>query len=329
MSTLRDDGVWLSAHLYFQGELYSTEGDRVVLAVVKPFVRGCQERNWIERYFFVRYSDPRPHIRLRVYGPRTVISETVQPALRRHVLHPSGGALDTAVLTASRSNPSTDGQHPISDIRWVPYEPEVERYGGADAVAVAENHFHSSSETCADLLEAIGESDRAVRLGKALLCMVTLAHAFCRDRAEAASFISQYGTSYLRSLAREESQRSRLLGVFESGYKQQADHLILYVNEAWRRLESTQSLSSALDLYHHQLRDTERRLRFLHEERRLVQYSVVTETWQTNGRPIANSYLHMMSNRMGVTIPEESYLSYVMNKAMAPDMANATSESRT
>ena len=95
---------WLSAHLYFNGSLYGKEGDDLITQLAVPFAESCLMRGIADRYFFVRYYDPGPHIRLRLRGK----IEAVTADLR--VLADTIG--ENAYLTG---------------VRPVPYEPETER----------------------------------------------------------------------------------------------------------------------------------------------------------------------------------------------------------
>jgi hypothetical protein len=71
-------------------EALAGECDEVVLGVVYPFVRRCQREGWIDGWFFIRYSEYGPHVRLRLHGRSDVLDQAVWPALREHVraLHP-------------------------------------------------------------------------------------------------------------------------------------------------------------------------------------------------------------------------------------------------
>jgi mRNA interferase HicA len=116
----------------------------------------------VDRWFFLRYLDPEPHLRLRFHGDPAALAARVLPELREwvHGLAADGVARDFSVES---------------------YLPEVERYGGPQAIAAAERVFHAGSvlavrrlaararagaqEPRADpLLEAAGDLALMVRL---------------------------------------------------------------------------------------------------------------------------------------------------------------------
>ncbi|WP_371501642.1 lantibiotic dehydratase [Kitasatospora sp. NBC_00374] len=83
----------------------------------------------VRRWFFLRYRDPDAHLRLRIHGDPAVLAAQVLPGLNTW-----SDALVTAGL-AGRLTLDT-------------YEPELERYGGAQARAAAEAAFEADSAAC-------------------------------------------------------------------------------------------------------------------------------------------------------------------------------------
>ncbi|MBR7836068.1 lantibiotic dehydratase [Actinospica durhamensis] len=80
----------------------------------------------VDRWFFLRYLDPEPHLRLRFHADPETLAVKVLPEVRDWVqgLAAGGVARDFSVES---------------------YLPEIERYGGPDAIAVAEGVFHAGS----------------------------------------------------------------------------------------------------------------------------------------------------------------------------------------
>lgn len=295
---------WLSAYVHIRGSLYSGATDRVILDVVEPFVRICQRREWISRFFFIRYSENGPHVRFRLQGDEDVLRDTVKPELEAHVQD----VLPADLHPKEREDDLDD------PVRWVPYERETNRYGGPQGVKLAEQFFHCSSKAAFQLLEGCRGQGHAARLGKGLLSMVVLLHAFFDTKEQAVALLEQYGTGYLSSIARDEEQQNRLQEAFEEGYDRQDDTLSAYVNETWTRLEEDAPLTDALDVYYDDLGDVARRFADLFEDRHLVRNEVVPDSWGEATRMIVPSYLHMMNNRLGIPIPEEAYLAHLIKK---------------
>ncbi|MDB4950868.1 MAG: lantibiotic biosynthesis protein [Gemmatimonadetes bacterium] len=313
--------AWLSEYLFLRENIYGGDCDAIVRDAVEPFVRACAERGWADRWFFIRYSERGFHVRLRFHGERDVLEREVRPALRRHLaaLYPD--------LQEGYPEPIGSGGEGVTHVAEAVYEPETERYGGPDGVLLAEELFHRSSEAALALLARVHPTERSGRLGKGLLAMVVLVHAFHPERTAAAEFARQYGINYLRSMVPDDERRSAWLDAFGSGFEQQAGNLTAYVDEAWERLATGEELSEALDRWRDDLAEVRVRFRELFDAGRLLREGGAIDTWEFAVAAIVPSYVHMMNNRLGVSIQEESYLAYLIHRALAvpaPAGAEAT-----
>jgi thiopeptide-type bacteriocin biosynthesis protein len=327
-----DDTRWIGAHIFFNGGIYTPECDRVVREVAEPFVRRCQAEGWIDGHFFIRYSEYGPHVRLRLHGKADVLEQTVWPALREHVraLYPDV-SFDRPEGDQWRPDPMTspdDEPLVVTHLADIEYEPETDRYGGPLGVRMAERFFEHSSEAAYALLQKTS-AERSSRLGKGLLSMVVLMHVFCTGRAHARAFANNYGEAYLRGVARSEEGRNAWLGAFGSGYDQQAANLGAYVDEVWERMDEGDELSEALDAYAEGLREVRGRFRELFDAGELTRGADTPslETWETAVGAIVSSYVHMMNNRLGISIQEESYLAYLCMRALDPKPSDSDPDS--
>jgi thiopeptide-type bacteriocin biosynthesis protein len=314
---------WLAAHLFFDHPgIYTGECDQVVLEVVEPFVRRCQREGWIDGWFFIRYSEHGPHARLRLHGRDDVLEREVWPALVAHVRarfpDASTETPDVPAMVPYSPEPPEPRTEPVrvTHVARIEYEPETERYGGPLGVRVAERFFEVSSEAAMALLARTSRTERSSRLGKGLLTMVELMHVFSGDRAPASRWASQYNLGYLRGVAPEEEQRGAWLGAFGSGYDAQADTLGEYVEEVWSRMDEGEPLSDALDLYRDGLVEVRGHFRALFDAGELGRPGEPYTAWEAAVGGIGSSYLHMMNNRLGITIQEESYLAYLIVRTL-------------
>jgi thiopeptide-type bacteriocin biosynthesis protein len=307
---------WLSVYLFFEGWIYAPECDQVVRELVEPFAARALREGWADGHFFIRYSEHGPHVRLRLHGDPAMVASTVWPALVEHVRarHPEVAVdrlPDTPVYQPREGNPPVRVTH----LARVAYEPETERYGGPHALTVAERLFEDSSRSAWALMTHMGDQ-RSARLGKGLLAMVVLVHTFVRDRAHGASFAQMYSGGYLRSVAREDEGREAWIGAFDQGYEQQAETLGAYVDEVWSRMDDGDPLSDALDAWAAALRLRRGELRALADAGKVHAGGVESADWDRTVASIVPSYVHMMNNRLGITIQEESYLGYLIARAL-------------
>ena len=117
------------AHDWFYIKLYTPAifFNVLLLEHIKPLIQRLQQNGIIQTWFFVRYLDFKPHIRLRCLP-------TIGNAERL-----------TAELQSAIGNLITDQLIE----RWAvePYEPEVERYGGCSSLREWHQLFEVSSKS--------------------------------------------------------------------------------------------------------------------------------------------------------------------------------------
>lgn len=120
---------WLFAKIYTG----PATADRVLRTIVGTVTRTLLEQGAIDKWFFIRYADPEHHLRLRYHGNPQALLSVGLPLLREAL----GDTL-------------TDGS--VTSLVLDTYRREVERYGGAEGVIIAEEVFHADSETVLALL---------------------------------------------------------------------------------------------------------------------------------------------------------------------------------
>ncbi|HEX4034781.1 MAG TPA: lantibiotic dehydratase [Solirubrobacteraceae bacterium] len=120
---------WLYANLYGP----KMAADRVLVEHVGPIARELAERRIADRWFFVRYADPAPHLRVRFRGrPQELLAQAL-PALSR-----------------SAASAVSDGL--LYRISFDTYEREIERYGGLEGVELMERIAENDSNAVIEIL---------------------------------------------------------------------------------------------------------------------------------------------------------------------------------
>lgn len=302
---------WLSAHVFVRGNVYGPPGDRVILEVVDPFVRSALERGWIRGFFFIRYGELGPHVRLRMYGDPEVLEREVAPALetRLRADAPAG------VLAPPRAEPeAVTRPSAAAALRWIAYEPEVERYGGAEGIVLAEELFQASSLACIELMRGAALADRSVRLGRALPALVVLLALFADDPARAASLARLHRDSFMGDP--EAGAERGYRDVFDAGMAAQEDAVRDRVEAFWTAVRQSVALPAPLDAYLEGILAHRERLRAAVDEGRLVLGGTVVTSWDEACRGLLPSYGHMTCNRLGVTYKEESYLLHMIGRVL-------------
>jgi thiopeptide-type bacteriocin biosynthesis protein len=114
---------WLYAKLYTG----TATADRVLSDVVAPLVEETMAEGDADSWFFIRYGDPRWHLRLRFHGDPERLGAKVLPRLTR--------------LTAP-----FEGDGRIWRVSLDTYEREFERYGGDEGMLLCEQLFWFDSD---------------------------------------------------------------------------------------------------------------------------------------------------------------------------------------
>ena len=127
---------WLYARVY-TGQ---TTADNVLTADLAPLVRTLTASGLVDRWFFLRYADPEFHLRVRLHGDPARVRADVRPAVEAAGLRLVERGLVWRVELGT-------------------YEREVERYGGPDAIELAEQIFHADSEAVLAILPLLEPGD--------------------------------------------------------------------------------------------------------------------------------------------------------------------------
>lgn len=121
-------------------------------------------RSDIDRWFWLRYNSPvhGPHLRVRFAGEPSVLNTVVLPAVsERYATWMAHGLVGSLVIEA--------------------YEPEIDRYGGPDAIDAAERLFDADGDLTVSLLADVPDED--ARLLLAAFSAIEVARGLADDAA--------------------------------------------------------------------------------------------------------------------------------------------------
>ncbi|MCG7498028.1 lantibiotic dehydratase [Vibrio sp. Of7-15] len=146
---------WLSLKIY--------GGNSVVENVLRdhlgPLIEKMKAEQKFSQWFFMRYSDPEWHIRLRFKGePSTLLSQVL----------PNCSELLAPLIETGQ----------VARFEVAPYDREVERYGGEKTISLAESCFENNSEYTLDVLKLMDAYGEEARWRAAMLGVDQLLSAF-------------------------------------------------------------------------------------------------------------------------------------------------------
>ncbi len=317
---------WISAHLF-----YHQDPRPLLTHCVRPLITELRAAQSIERYFFVRYWQGGPHIRLRILPTRQASREALQRMLEQRAdsffaNHPAIRPVQDEVY-AQRAALFSEFEYGVSEksplypnnsLHYIPYIPETTRYGGVAALPTVEQHFMESSEISLELLQQ--DRTRNQWTGQALSMMLVGMLQYTNALPIVTSMFESYFFWAHRVFG---PQRASSLEQFEQRYLKQEQQLQRLIT---RLLETrVAELSVANDF----LADWSCSIRMLTQALRSLarQGDLPDDFWAQAPAPrtslrfgslpgVILSCLHMHNNRLGVSLFEEAYLTFLVFRTL-------------
>jgi hypothetical protein len=348
------NNAWLSAHIFYFDNL-----DNLILDGIQPLIRSLHQQEKIESYFFIRYWQGGPHIRLRLLGQAATLANEVKPYLTTTIgkylaESPATSSIDEAeikvshIWMAEREYQKREfiPLYSNNSLHWIDYQPEYHRYGGKTGVAIAERHFRDSSEMAFQVLTRSRAASNQ-RTGLALQLLTVLPLMLGIPLAKLSSYFANYSDIWLCyfdnlptvDLKREFHQhylrqQSRLLPFFYNlvslltGKAKLAGPLLI---ESWIKALAV----TAIDLRQASA-NKELPLRALglpdwlkKDSPQLRQYRAIRDSVEMPDHErliidLIRSYLHMTCNRLGISLFDEAYLAFLIASALNDCNSNGT-----
>ncbi|MDF9799369.1 thiopeptide-type bacteriocin biosynthesis protein [Catalinimonas alkaloidigena] len=318
---------WLSLHMF-----YNEPWEPLLLQLVKPVCEALYQKQHISQYFFIRYWEHGPHIRLRVKGEAKTLESYVAPYIRQRfrqfaTAYPScRSALDQVHLARGSQK-----LYPNNSVQTIDYIPETRRYGGTYGLSIAEKQFEASSHV---VLEAMSQKPgwhAACALGVAIQMHLSFAHELHMSPAEMIRFFSYLGRSWFsmayasdKDYSSEEryAMEQKVMHCFSSAYEQQEQHIVSVCASLWQGLQTSSTFKQAwLNLWVSEMRNFRRRIKdaqaqakLIPPHKNLLKASNPKEATLWN---ILGSLVHMTNNRLGVLNRDEAYIAFVIQKALS------------
>ncbi|MGE7984986.1 thiopeptide-type bacteriocin biosynthesis protein [Lysinibacillus fusiformis] len=152
--------MWVSKHLFIHDYV-----------LIEEFLKECLlpylDREKV-RYFFIRYWDGGPHIRLR-YQTAQEVAKKIEKDLEHllesfHLKHSSHSfqaiSYDEAIIQTEGIVPTAP--YPNFSIQAIEYVPELNRYGGEAAMSLSEELFVHSSKFAGQIIQKLNRTQRYV-----------------------------------------------------------------------------------------------------------------------------------------------------------------------
>ncbi|WP_188194655.1 thiopeptide-type bacteriocin biosynthesis protein [Nonomuraea sp. SYSU D8015] len=174
------DDQWVSAHIFYHGDQ-----DPVIVYLIQLIVEELADGGPDPDFFFLRYWDAGPHVRLRVRAEprdhdrvRRVIEERCRAFFRAcpsaHGMRQEEYEKSAALLAHGEGMPDfTRELAPNNSVSFIPYRREYRRYGRV-AMRAVEEHFVDSSRIVLSMLSKGATAKQRITIGVAMYLIVWL-----------------------------------------------------------------------------------------------------------------------------------------------------------
>jgi len=264
--------TWASIHAYYHGDL-----DVLLVEGLRPIVDDLHGAGFIDGFFFLRYWDGGPHLRIRLSVPRGHDVESVMlirlraylavrpsrdlPELGRYPEEAARRATEEGVTEYLRAPMPNNSAYAIA------YRPEHDRYGYGEELATVERHFVESSRIALGLVAA----------------------GLTRDQRHTAAFVAMALTWHGRPRAAPAHDDEH-----EARYARMRDRLHHLAGEATRVADGTSDLS-------------------VHGAFAAWWQTIGT----LPDRRVADLCTHLFCNRLGIGPAEERYVRYLTARTLS------------
>jgi thiopeptide-type bacteriocin biosynthesis protein len=291
--------MWLSLHIFYSGSF-----DQLIVYLSSHILLPLQQQGLVKAFFYVRYHERGPHIRLRllpVTGAEDRVAKKATITMRQYLeAHPASRAALEQQYDAS----ITAQWYPEGSVQTIAYIPETERYGGEANLAFCELHFMCSSLVVAQLIKATP----AITSGKQLLYATILAVQFGKNcvKQDIALFYNSYYQEWRVTALKITGlqQEAALLKQFETAYAAQLATLNVLFEQADDIGFGDDAIDGALDNWNK-------------GNEALALQLQASGLQHPRLMSVLRSLLHMTFNRLGIRNEEECYITWMMARYFA------------
>ncbi|QIZ37404.1 thiopeptide-type bacteriocin biosynthesis protein [Saccharopolyspora sp. ASAGF58] len=316
---------WTSRHIHYQEPL-----DRLINGAIRPLFADLTGGCLVEDHFFVRHWQAGPHLRLRLKPRTSQDAAKVADLVDRHVR----GFLDTSpsrtviseqeylriaqpLVVVERGQDTVEPLQPDNSMRTAHYEPELGRYGDTpEAMRAVERHFTESSELAADIVASDVPADR--RSGQALTMMLVSAMVAANGAGGLTGYFDTGQRGWGRQLLFGDVAASEQL--FEAKFQRQRPRLVRLV---WRLVElveagATDEAGPEVARWTASTTALRQRLDGLQQQGLFAPRELLMGSTPDAGlRSVLLFCSHMHNNRLGISLPAESYLMYLLWRSIS------------
>lgn len=272
--------------LYLCAHASRQRHEQVVAELVTPLVQQIRGRPELSSLFFVRMSEPTWQVRLRVVGDPVWVTGPYRELAERHLEPHRASGL-------------------VTEVEWTRYQREVERYGGEEGMALAEEIYLHDSLACLDLMELERRGDLARNRRELALIIGERFAGYLRLDRRRRSHFHHFGYKWTREMGTwDEEDFARLEGRFQQLRPQLVELLRGEIGRDPLLLWGGEEAARVAEGFLGAVRPALERVSEGCTAGRIHQ-EIAYLCW---------SYTHLLSNRLGIYPAGEAVLRYLMHR---------------
>lgn len=294
---------WISCYIF-----HDTSFELVLKELVHPLIQNLKEQNKLASFFFIRYWEEGPHIRLRILPKSendvTVIKDTIEENVQHFFI----------TLPAVKYN-----------LQFNNYVRENERYGGQQGILFAEEQFMISSSYILNILEEKEEWNYGQSMSEALKLHMVMLHTFFDGEIKRIQeFLNFLLQNWIPHSVKKVNGKivtlevQKLLGFYTNSYNNQKSVIDQLTSAICNEQYDDPSLKQ-WNIYHDKLKSEISKL-IKNNNMQIpswVQYGDQYDIDKENQIlwPWLDSLIHMTNNRLGIHLRDEAFLAFLMQKS--------------
>ena len=306
----RRENTWVSCYIYTDVEL-----NDVINKLVRSIVEELKERKEIESFFFIRYWEDGPHLRLRLKSNEDTSIYSIRSCIQDRV------------SDYFRSNKNT------YRLEFNKYIRETDRYGGDDSMLLSENQFQQSSEYLLSTLSTNENWSYSIGIGEALkLHLILISSFFNGDKDEVLDFLNFYINNWLPHSVKKvddqvtKTEIDKLFNFYEKSYNKQKETLKqivdILLNDKYKdpdlikwRAYSENLRADVFKLIEKDMMHKPSWINYGSSSSITIKNQIL---W-----PWLDSLIHMTNNRLGIHLRDEAFIGFLMKKSFDYQMKRA------
>ncbi|HET8841763.1 MAG TPA: thiopeptide-type bacteriocin biosynthesis protein [Ktedonobacteraceae bacterium] len=327
---------WISIHIFYHGDQ-----NHLIVNCIAPLVEELREQGLIKRYFFIKYWVEGPHVRLRFLPTSDADVEKIKWNTERAITaflqkRPALYSLSYDIFAPIYKNmfvgeygearwQEVYGDEGIMPLRqnntfdYIEYEPEYSRYGGVEGVELAEWHFEHSSDTVINLLREVNVNVQSILLGRSIQLALPFFYGVFETDERVLFALDQYIATWMG----RDPQQSHRIRQYEKKYQRMSAILtqrIRKIREYMLNKHSSARRTETEENWKKHIIEFRLRLQKLYTANKLIadfeSPQASSFTLDDVYHYLQSSYVHMTNNRLGVSIPQEVYIGYLLKRAL-------------